>query len=79
MQDVQNIPNPDINSYDQIEDDFNNHSDTPDISRGDENRTNIEQPVPPDRQQGNHPIEEPPSTTDKAPIEEDNIEPKRIV
>lgn len=80
MQGLQNIPNPDVNSYDQIEDDFNNHSDTPDISRGDEDgRTDVEQPVPPDQQQGNAPVEEPPSTADKAPIEEDNTEPKRIV
>lgn len=56
MQDVQNIPNPDINST-ETEDDFGNHSDFPD--------TDVEQPaedmpVPPDVKQ-NVPIEEPPA------------------
>lgn len=58
MQDVQNIPNPDVNI---IEDggDFGSHSDR------DAPNTDVEQrdekiPTPPDREQG-APIEEPPN------------------
>jgi hypothetical protein len=72
MQDVQNIPNPDVNSPD-AGDDFGSHSDyDQDIERPDE-----DVPVPPD---GNRsvPIEEPPSAQERSPIEEDQTEPKRI-
>jgi hypothetical protein len=73
MQDVQNIPNPDVNSPD-AGDDFGNHSDyNRDIERPDEDI-----PVPPDSVR-NVPIEEPPSIEDRAPIEEDGTEPKFIV
>ena len=72
MQDVQNIPNPDVNSPD-AGDDFGTHSDrNQDIERPEENI-----PVPPDGNR-NVPIEEPPTTQDKPPIEEDDTEPKRI-
>lgn len=70
MQDVQNIPNPDVNSTER-DDDFGSHSDR-DVERPDEDI-----PVPPD-QQPNVGIEEPPDATDKSPIEEDQTEPKRI-
>jgi hypothetical protein len=72
MQDVQNIPNPDVNSPD-AGDDFGSHSErNQDIERPDEDI-----PVPPDGNR-NVPIEEPPTTQDKAPIREDETEPKRI-
>ncbi len=72
MQDVQNIPNPDINSPD-AGDDFGTHSDhNRDIERPDEDI-----PVPPDANR-NAPIEEPPDVRDKPPIVEDETEPKRI-
>ena len=69
MQDVQNIPNPDVNSTER-DDDFGSHSDvhsdTPeDIERPTDNQT------PPDRQP-NAPVEEPPA-------EDGEEEPRRIV
>jgi hypothetical protein len=69
MQDVQNIPNSDVNSN-ETNDGFGSHS-------GDVERPEEDIPVPPDSQP-NVPIEEPPTTADRAPIEEDNTEPKRI-
>lgn len=73
MQDVQNIPNPDVNSPD-AGDDFGTHSDhNQDIERPDEDI-----PVPPDSNPS-APIEEPPEVQDKPSIEEDQTEPKRIV
>ena len=73
MQDIQNIPNPDVNSN-ETDDGFGSHSGdvNQDIERPEEDI-----PVPPDSQP-NVPIEEPPTTEDRAPIEEDNTEPKRI-
>ena len=73
MQDVQNIPNPDVNSPD-AGDDFGSHSD----HNQDIERPNEDIPVPPDTNR-NVPIEEPPVTHDKSPIGEDETEPKRIV
>ena len=71
MQDVQNIPNPDINSPETDEDYGRNpHSD---IEQPDDSI-----PVPP----GEMPppsVEEPPGVRDKPRIEEDNTEPKMIV
>lgn len=58
MQDVQNVPNPDVNSTVR-DDDFGNHSD---VSRDTEN-PDVEQPqgdMPTDRAPG-APIEEPPA------------------
>ncbi len=69
MQDIQNIPNPDVNS--PIHDgDFDNHS-----KRENEDVESI--PLPPDEPQP-APIEEPPET-EKPEIEEDRNEPKRIL
>lgn len=69
MQDIQNIPNPDINSTDR-DDDFGNHSDR--------EETDVENiPLPPDEQTPS-PIEEPPDT-EKPAIGEDRSEPKKIV
>jgi hypothetical protein len=66
MQDVQNIPNPDVNST-QRDDDFGSHSEISD--------TDIEQPTdnqtPPDRKPS-APIEEPPA-------EDGEEEPRRIL
>ncbi len=70
MQDVQNIPNPDVNI---IEDDgdFGSHSDR------DAPNTDVEQPtrdipVPPDREPG-APIEEPPNEEGGAADEPERI------
>lgn len=72
MQDVQNIPPPDVNPSER-DDDFGNHSDIKqDLDNEDENPI----PVPPD-QQPVVPIKEPPDVN-KSPIDEDNEEPKRI-
>ena len=70
MQDIQNIPNPDVNI---IEDDgdFGSHSD---IDQDLDNDEPI--PVPPDQQPA-VPIKEPPDVN-KSPIGEDEDEPKRI-
>lgn len=66
MQDVQNIPNPDVNSTER-DDDFGSHSN--------DSNADIEQPTdtqtPPDRQPG-APVEEPPA-------ENGAEEPTRIV
>lgn len=70
MQDVQNIPNPDVDSISR-DDDFGSHSDV----RQDYPNTDVEQPtddipVPPDREPS-APIEEP-------PVDDDMEEHKRI-
>lgn len=87
MQDVQNIPNPDVNST-ETDDDFGSHSDieqetvyedienpkntgTDDVEKPDEAI-----PVPPDMQQRVQ-IEEPPDVNNP-PVGEENHEPKRI-
>jgi hypothetical protein len=69
MQDIQNIPNPDVNSTVR-DDDFGTHPDR--------EETDVENiPLPPDEQKP-APIEEPPET-EKPPVEEDQNEPKRIL
>lgn len=89
MQDVQNIPNPDINST-ETNDDFGSHSDVEqeldqtDIespnhgerSGGDVEREDETIPVPPDSEPS-APVEEPPDVN-SSPIDEDSDEPKRI-
>lgn len=70
MQDVQNIPPPDINSIESDED-FGSHSD---VEQDLDNNEVI--PVPPDQQPA-VPIKEPPDIN-KSPIGEDEDEPKRI-
>ena len=72
MQDVQNIPNPDVNST-ETEDDFGSHSRTnQDVERPEEDI-----PLPPEGHR-NVPVEEPPTERDNSPVEEDDTEPKRI-
>ena len=77
MQDVQNIPNPDVNST-ESNDDFGSHSeveqnpDRSDIGGEDESI-----PVPPDRQPS-APVEEPPGTSEP-PIGEDENQPEQFV
>lgn len=85
MQDIQNIPPPDSNPLD-IEDNFGSHSDYPDIDAQDINaprdneNTDVEGiPVPPDRQDGATPIEEPPSSEDEEGIDEDSGEPPKFL
>ncbi|HEY0429783.1 MAG TPA: hypothetical protein VGC76_18515 [Pyrinomonadaceae bacterium] len=88
MQDVQNIPNPDVNST-ETNDDFGSHSDVEqeldqtDVENpnNDEGRSDIENPnnsipVPPDSKPQS-PVEEPPDSDD-SPIREEQNEPKRI-
>ncbi|MDQ3087434.1 MAG: hypothetical protein M3Q78_02420 [Acidobacteriota bacterium] len=70
MQDIQNIPPPDVNPTERDED-FGSHSD---IDQDLDNDEAI--PVPPDQQPA-VPIKEPPDVN-KSPIGEDENEPKRI-
>ena len=84
MQDVQNIPNPDVDSFEN-EDDFGSHSDVhPDspisdnVPDSNNEITHEEIPVPPDSRQ-NVPIEEPPEERDKPAINENTNEPQRLV
>lgn len=73
MQDVQNIPNPDVNSTVRDED-FGDHSDVEQIrDENDEGKI----PLPGDEPKP-APIEEPPNP-DHAEIDEDENEPKRIL
>jgi hypothetical protein len=73
MQDVQNIPNPDVNSPER-DDGFGSHSE---VDQNDDiEQTGDAIPVPPDTQPA-APIEEPPET-DRPRIDEDQDEPKRI-
>ncbi len=73
MQDVQNIPNPDVNSSER-DDGFGSHSE---VDQNDDiEQTGDAIPVPPDTQPA-APIEEPPET-DRPRIDEDQDESKRI-
>jgi hypothetical protein len=86
MQDLQNIPNPDVDSV-EIDDrsGFGSHSD---ISPGIENNRNSQDsdiesprediPLPPDSQT-TVPVEEPPEINEQPGIGEDNTEPQRLV
>jgi hypothetical protein len=75
MQEIQNIPNPDVNSTER-EDDFGNHSD---IERENESGSGIENiPLPPDKPLS-APIEEPLAETDRGIIDEPKRAPKEIV
>lgn len=69
MQDVQNIPNPDVNSVED-RDDYGRNSD---VEKPDEDI-----PVPPGENPP-HAVEEPPEIEDKPPINEQRNEPKRIM
>lgn len=63
MQDVQNIPNPDVDSIIR-DDDFGSHPDTSrDYPNPDVDQPTEDIPVPPDREPG-IPIEEPPADDD---------------
>jgi hypothetical protein len=71
MQDMQNIPNPDVNSVD-IDVDSQKRTDiesVPNEDIGYDSDGRI--PVPPDQQQDSVPIEEPPDVDGEAPIDED--------
>lgn len=73
MQDVQNIPNPDVNSTVR-EDDFGSHSDIEQVH--DENEENK---IPlPDNEPKPAPIEEPPNP-DKPKIDENGDQRERIL
>ena len=78
MQDVQNIPNPGVDSI-NTEDDFGSHSDYPDIDKTDAENSDVDDiPVPPDSEPA-HPVEEPPTDVERPPVGEDNNSPKQIV
>ena len=84
MQDLQNIPNPDVDSFEN-QDDFGSHSDMPPVSRGgdDARDSDVERPaedipVPPDDPRQT-PIEEPPGVTEQPPIEEDTPKSPQLV
>lgn len=73
MQDIQNIPNPDVNSS-VHDDDFGDHSGVEQIrDETDEGKIPL-----PDDEPKPAPIEEPPNPQD-VEIDEDSPEPKRIV
>ena len=75
MQDIQNIPNPDVNSTER-EDQFGNHSD---IERENESNKNVETiPLPPAERRSAQ-IEEPPDDTDRGAIDNKKRAPKEIV
>ena len=75
MQDLQNIPNPDVNST-ESEDEYGNRSD---IERENESGSAVENiPLPPDEPKP-APVEEPPADTDKASIDEPKRKPSEIV
>jgi len=76
MQDIQNIPNPDVNSTER-EDDFGNRSD---VERENESSNdNVENiPLPPTEPKP-APVEEPPDVTDKGSIDEPKRAPREIV
>lgn len=88
MQDVQNIPNPDVNSTER-NDDFGSHSaveqelDQTDIENpNNEGSRDIENPnnsipVPPDTE-SRTPVEEPTDVNNTPVGDEGNTEPKRI-
>jgi hypothetical protein len=84
MQDVQNIPNPDVDSLEN-NDDFGSHSDVGPDSRTDRDSQDfdIERPeedIPShndDRRKV--PVEEPPEEVERAPIGEENTERQRLV
>ncbi len=85
MQDVQNIPNPDVNSVEIEDEGFGSHSEVLPDSRTDRDSQDfdIERPMediplPPDSKPA-APVEEPPETRDKPPIQEDNTERQRLV
>lgn len=76
MQDIQNIPNPDVNST-ETEDQYGNRSD---IERENESGSNDVENIPlPPTEPKPAPIEEPPSDTDKGSIDEPQRAPKAIV
>jgi len=73
MQDIQNIPNPDVNS---TEDEYGNRTDIEGESQSSDNTENI--PLPPTEPKPAA-VEEPPADTDKASIDEPQRKPSEIV
>jgi hypothetical protein len=73
MQDLQNIPNPDVNS---TEDEYGNRTDIEGENQSNENVEDI--PLPPTEPKP-APVEEPPPDTDKSSIDEPQRKPSQIV
>ena len=76
MQDVQNIPNPDVNSTER-QDDFGNHSDIERENESNESNSVEDIPLPPTEPRPAS-IEEPPDASD-IEIDENQNGPKKIV
>ncbi len=77
MQDVQNIPPPDVNSTER-DNDFGNHSAIDiDLDNEEIEKPNESIPLPPDQQPA-APVEEPPNM-ERVPVGEDRDKPKQIV
>ena len=77
---ITNIPAPDDNSR-EIEDNFNDHSDYPDIGETGSENQDIENPnipVPPGSKPA-VPVEEPPSSIERSPVDEDGDTRTRLV
>ncbi len=75
MQDVQNIPNPDVNST-ETEDQYGNRTDIEGENISSENVEDI--PLPPTEPKP-APVEEPPEVQDKPGIKEPDRKPTQIV
>lgn len=73
MQDIQNIPNPDVNS---TEDEYGNRTDIEGENISSENVEDI--PLPPTEPKP-APVEEPPEVEDKPSIDEPRRKPSYIV
>jgi hypothetical protein len=73
MQDIQNIPNPDVNS---TEDEYGNRTDIEGENRSRESSEEI--PLPPTEPKP-APVEEPPADTDTDSIDEPARKPTQIV
>jgi hypothetical protein len=71
---MQRTPNPDVNSPNVGDEGGNQNTTDVEPTRSDKE----DMPVPPNRPP-TVPIEEPPEVKDQPPVEEDEIEPKRIV
>ena len=74
MQDVQNIPNPDVNST-MHDDEFGSHSDVEQIRE----ETDVENIPLPASERKPEPIEEPPDEPERERIDEPKRAPKEIV
>lgn len=85
MQDLQNIPSPDVNSVEIEDEGFGSHSDVLPDSRTDKDsqdfdieRPNEDIPLPPHTEPVSS-VEEPPEVRDQPPISDGNTKRQRLV